>query len=135
MLEICMTDGISATKRGWTKSSYSTACGACVEVKLLADSVFIRDSKFRLLPGQDASEPILSMPAADWERLLAPVASGSIPPDGPVALCEHPDGSADLIDQSGVTLRYTPAEWLAFRLGVRDGQFTLAVLASSATDR
>jgi hypothetical protein len=53
----------------WRKSSRSGATGACVEVRLAADQVQIRDSK-------DPDGPRLSFPPAAWAAFVDAVADG-----------------------------------------------------------
>ncbi|WP_128375121.1 DUF397 domain-containing protein [Streptomyces cavernae] len=55
----------------WTKSSYSTGNGACVEVRSpLVRSLAVRDSKV-----QDG--PVLAFPADSWNAFVAEVSRGS----------------------------------------------------------
>ncbi|MER6953291.1 DUF397 domain-containing protein [Streptomyces sp. NPDC001858] len=52
----------------WTKSSYSTGNGACVEVKSPVQALVVRDSK--VLDG-----PTLVFPADAWSDFVASVKS------------------------------------------------------------
>ncbi|POX56949.1 DUF397 domain-containing protein [Streptomyces sp. Ru71] len=53
----------------WTKSSYSTGNGACVEIKSpLVAAMAVRDSKV-------PEGPILSFPAEAWSAFVASVKS------------------------------------------------------------
>ncbi|MBQ6639567.1 MAG: DUF397 domain-containing protein [Saccharopolyspora sp.] len=62
--------------RGWFKSSYSAAASDnCVEVRLSADHVGVRDSK-------DRSGPPLVVPVAAWNSFLTAAKSGYL--DDPV---------------------------------------------------
>ncbi|MQY20073.1 DUF397 domain-containing protein [Nocardia macrotermitis] len=55
----------------WRKSSYSTGSDHCVEVKFADDTVYIRDSKYLRNPANTpANQPILAVPAADWDNFL-----------------------------------------------------------------
>ena len=56
----------------WTKSSYSTGNGACVEIKspVLA-AMAVRDSK---VPGG----PTLAFPADSWNAFVTEVGSGAL---------------------------------------------------------
>jgi len=54
----------------WIKSSRSAGNGACVEVAFTASGVVaMRDSK-------DRQGPVLSFPAASWQRFVAGVSQG-----------------------------------------------------------
>lgn len=58
--------------RGWFSSSYSAAASDnCVEVRLAAVHIGVRDSK-------DRSGPALVLPSAAWSRLLAAAKSGDL---------------------------------------------------------
>ncbi|MEU6096700.1 DUF397 domain-containing protein [Streptomyces sp. NPDC047079] len=51
----------------WTKSSYSTGNGACVEVKSpLAAALAVRDSKV-------PQGPVLAFPAAAWNAFVTSI--------------------------------------------------------------
>ena len=55
----------------WTKSSYSTGNGACVEVKSpVVRSLAVRDSKVE-------DGPVLAFPADSWNAFVAEVSRGS----------------------------------------------------------
>ncbi|MFB9234254.1 DUF397 domain-containing protein [Plantactinospora siamensis] len=51
-------------RSGWHKSSHSGDNGACVEVRVAAAEVGVRDSK-------DAAGPVLRFPAASWAAFAA----------------------------------------------------------------
>lgn len=55
----------------WKKSSRSSGNGSCVEVRLVDESVQVRDTKL----GEDS--PILGVGAAGWAGFAAAVAAGS----------------------------------------------------------
>ncbi|MER6663797.1 DUF397 domain-containing protein [Amycolatopsis japonica] len=61
------TEFSSTTKSsgGWFKSSYSNATGSCVEVKLLQDSILLRDSKDRT-----ANPPTITFTPESWVAFL-----------------------------------------------------------------
>ncbi|MEV0439990.1 DUF397 domain-containing protein [Streptomyces spectabilis] len=55
----------------WTKSSYSTGNGACVEVKSpVLSAISVRDSKV-------TGGPVLAFPANSWNAFVAEVREGS----------------------------------------------------------
>ena len=60
---MAILQGATAT---WTKSSYSTGNGACVEVKSPSATMAVRDSK--VLEG-----PTLAFPADAWKAFVAAV--------------------------------------------------------------
>jgi len=53
----------------WVKSSYSYACGNCVEVQHEDSSVSVRDSK-------DPSGPVLTFTAGRWKAFIAGCRAG-----------------------------------------------------------
>jgi len=55
----------------WTKSSYSTAQGNCVEVAPVREGTAVRDSK-------DPDGPILRFPADSWRAFLSAVKAGRV---------------------------------------------------------
>lgn len=58
---------LQGTTDTWTKSSYSTGNGACVEVKSpTAAALAVRDSKV-------SEGPVLVFPAAAWNAFVASV--------------------------------------------------------------
>ena len=63
--------------------------------------------------------------AADLSDVTWKSAPGS-DPDDRIEIAELPGGAMALrnpADPNGTVLRYTPAEWEAFVLGARDGEF------------
>ncbi|WP_030561888.1 DUF397 domain-containing protein [Streptomyces aureocirculatus] len=55
----------------WTKSSYSTGNGACVEVKSpVTQAISVRDSKV-------SDGPVIAFPASSWNVFVAEVRSGA----------------------------------------------------------
>ncbi len=58
---------VNLRSRPWRKSSYSAACGDCVEVGQRVDgSIGVRDSK-------DASMPALGFTPAEWQTFVGEV--------------------------------------------------------------
>jgi hypothetical protein len=56
----------------WTKSSYSTGNGACVEVKSpVLSAMAVRDSKV-------PEGPMLAFPADSWNAFVAEVGRGTV---------------------------------------------------------
>lgn len=55
----------------WTKSSYSTGNGACVEVRSPVETgISVRDSKV-------VEGPVLAFPAASWNAFVSEVSRGA----------------------------------------------------------
>jgi hypothetical protein len=101
---------------GWRKSRFSGASENCVEVAPTADGVLVRDTK------DHGNGPVISFTAAAWADFLRDVREGN-----PSATIEtQPAGTS--LHSAGTTLRFTLAEWNAFRAGVLDGDFELATL-------
>jgi hypothetical protein len=59
------TDASNCVEIGWRKSSASTSTN-CVELAIQAEQVAVRDTK-------NTSGPVLTVPTATWQRLLANV--------------------------------------------------------------
>jgi len=53
----------------WRKSTYSLDNGNCVEVRMVDNSVELRDSK-------DRSGPVLRFTPHEWERLVFAITNG-----------------------------------------------------------
>ncbi|OOC07718.1 DUF397 domain-containing protein [Amycolatopsis azurea] len=51
---------------GWFKSSYSNAAGSCVEVRILHESVLLRDSKDRA-----ENQPTFEFSPKSWNSFLS----------------------------------------------------------------
>ncbi|WP_197284886.1 DUF397 domain-containing protein [Sciscionella sediminilitoris] len=125
-----MTVQVSAeTSRltGWFKSSHSSNANACVEVTFAArGQVSVRDSKF----GADSA--VITVPERHWARLLADVLHGTA--DNGVVGIEHTVDGGAVLRGNGAELRYTAREWVAFREGVRTGEFHLAAAEVARTE-
>jgi hypothetical protein len=61
-----------AADRGWFKSSRSASNAACIEVRIAADAVGVRDSK-------DRGGPALAFGAAAWTGFVAALKTGVTP--------------------------------------------------------
>ena len=74
---------------------------------------------------RQGAEPIIEIPVEVWARFLDEVAGRRpIGSNGELLATELPSGDVELRSAaSGTLLRFTPAEWEAFRLGVLDGEF------------
>ncbi len=117
--------------RHWFKSSFSRDATSCVSVSLRraqlprnADTVLVRDDKYT---GDPTNEPIITVPADVWSDFLAIVANEAVTKaeaDAVPAIIRETDGTTTLRDSSGLTLNFTPAEWVAFTRGVQAGEFT-----------
>ncbi|WP_228786499.1 DUF397 domain-containing protein [Nocardia terpenica] len=113
----------------WRTSSYSGSNGGeCVEVAFDDDRVLIRDSKYLRNPANDpASQPVITMSAADWSAFLGAATAGIHITQHDLPTIERADtGEVSLRAADGTVLTYTAAEWLAFTSGVRDGEFAAA---------
>ena len=114
------------TREGaWFKASYSSGCGACVEVRYDADIVSIRDSKYRLNPNNDPiHEPVIALTFAAWQAFLQEVTEvKSVGINNNAWTESAKDGSVTIHSSSGVSLSFTSLEWITFFLGIRGGQF------------
>ncbi len=71
-------EGLESRQRGeWFKSSASADGGCCVEVRILEDSVLVRDSKYGSSGGAAVSaQPVLSYTLDEWQAFLVGVKSG-----------------------------------------------------------
>ncbi|WP_405159766.1 DUF397 domain-containing protein [Nocardia sp. NBC_01499] len=106
----------------WFRSTRSNNGNQCVEVRFDGDAVLVRDSKYRRDPANClADEPIITVTAREWTLFLDTLrASGRTPG----ALTAHTAADGNTMLRHGTTvLGYTPQEWNAFLLGVRDGEF------------
>lgn len=107
-------------RSGWFTSSRSNNGNQCVEVKFDADTVWIRDSKFRREPvGAPAAQPVVVLPAAEWDELIARLRQGRAVPG---LITETPAGGVEM-RRDAVVLSFTRPEWQAFLAGVADGEF------------
>ncbi|MFI7501340.1 DUF397 domain-containing protein [Streptomyces sp. NPDC049687] len=62
---------LQGAAHAWTKSSYSTAQGACVEVRSpITSALAVRDSKV-------PEGPTLAFPAQSWNAFVAEVSRGA----------------------------------------------------------
>lgn len=102
---------------GWFKSSFSNGSGTCVEVRFHDDLVSVRDSKDRR-----PDQPTITITANEWRRFLDSLDTDT-PGDGPLTAAITPTGTLLRAPDQGVTLRFTPAEWRAYLLGVRHHEF------------
>ena len=107
----------------WRKAARSGANGNCVEVKADGTTILIRDSKYLRDPSNDPeTQPIITLNVSQWRDFLDVVAGRSTAPSEP-AITVRPDGSASLTSSDGISLEYTPTEWLYFSEAVVDGEF------------
>jgi hypothetical protein len=112
----------------WRTSSHS-AGGACVEAAPGPRGVLVRDSK------DGGLGPILHLDHVAWRELLAaaaarrPGAAGALRITQGARRTRH--AGAEVVTSwhvgtAGLALHFTDAEWLAFALGVREGEFEFA---------
>ncbi len=65
---------VDPSKMSWRKSSYSAACGDCVEVgQLINGHIGVRDSK-------DAAKAVLGFTAAEWQAFVGEVKRTQLDP-------------------------------------------------------
>jgi hypothetical protein len=111
------------TTLAWRTTSYSENGANCVEVAPVAAGVLLRDTKDR------GAGPVIAFTSEQWTAFLAEVAAGDPSTNGAVEVIRTGDGVYMSARATGVSLRFTPAEWAAFRAGVRDGEFDLLAAA------
>lgn len=118
---------------GWIKSTYSHPNGACLLVKSDGDRVLIKDSKYAQLTDLDPmEEPIISLPAQEWESFRFDIASGRPISTSYLRTTEAADGSVNLVSTYDKTsLVFTSKEWQAFVAGASEGQLDLQALAAA----
>ncbi|MBF6063722.1 DUF397 domain-containing protein [Nocardia terpenica] len=112
----------------WRKSSFSTGSDHCVEVLFTDAAVSIRDSKYLRNPVNDpAAQPIITVPTEHWDMFLQ-LAVGRLDGEFPglPSIEHHDDGGVSIRSEDGITLSYTPAEWIAYVSGIRAGEFAAA---------
>ncbi|HZG92435.1 MAG TPA: DUF397 domain-containing protein [Pseudonocardia sp.] len=119
----------TAVPRPWRSSTHSEGGRACVEVAPGPRGVLVRDSK------DGGLGPILLLDQVAWRELMRsavtrrPVAAGALriaqdvrrtgPAGAEVVTFWH-------VTVAGLTLHFTDAEWVAFALGIREGEFDFA---------
>jgi hypothetical protein len=102
-----MTTQIAGTP--WFTSSFSNGSGACVEVRFRGERVDVRDTK-------DRTGGVLTVTAPQWAAFLG----GS----GKALAVERSGGRWHLRAAGSETvLRFTDAEWRAYRAGAAAGEF------------
>ncbi|WP_378735230.1 DUF397 domain-containing protein [Nocardia brasiliensis] len=113
----------------WFTSTRSNNGNQCVEVRFDGDAVLIRDSKYRRNPAnRPADEPVITVTAHEWSTFLDALRRRERTPG---ALTAHPAADDHTTLRHGDTvLDYTPQEWDAFLLGVRDGEFDRIALTA-----
>lgn len=116
-----------AALRWRTSSRSGTNGGECVQVAFDDGRVLIRDSKYLRDPANDPElQPIVEVPAEHWDTFLQrAVRRDTTVPEGLPAITHLSSGEV-AISHSGTVLTFTAAEWTAFTLGVRDGEFAAA---------
>jgi Domain of unknown function (DUF397) len=70
-----------AGHESWFTSSYSSASGSCVEVKIALDTVSVRDSK-DARPGT----PIISLSKSEWSSFMSAVRASPSSRDEPTGV-------------------------------------------------
>jgi hypothetical protein len=127
-----MRDGHVSKAIGWFKSSRSQGSENCVEVQFAGDRVLIRDSKYLRNPSNEpTAQPIITVPAADWQTFLDAAALTEPRTVFPV-IAPEPDGYVTIHDARGTALTYTPDEWEAFKVGAATGEFAIERAVAAA---
>lgn len=116
----------TGTTASWFKSSFSKEAANCVEVRFSGDSVFVRDSKYLRVPGNDrARQPVIEVPAFRWTAFLASVIDPNRVADPALpAIVRTPFGIS--VTAGETSLLFTADEWIAFVAGVEVGEFAAA---------
>ncbi|GAA5106591.1 DUF397 domain-containing protein [Nocardia iowensis] len=113
----------------WFTSTRSNNGNQCVEVRFDGDAVLIRDSKYRRNPAnRPADEPVITVTAREWTTFLDTLRLRERTP-GVLTAHTAADGHTTL-RHGDTVLDYTPQEWDAFLLGVRDGEFDRIALTA-----
>lgn len=110
----------------WVKATLSSSSSSCVEVACAGRVVLVRDSKFLRDPrnrDRAADQPTIAIPASRWRYFLDLVLEdGEAGGEDLPTIQYATDGNVSL-RLAAVALTYTPAEWHAFRDGIRKGEF------------
>lgn len=102
----------------WQKSSYSNPSGNCLEAKIEAGIILIRDTKLGEL------SPVLQLPLPGWQVFLAEVKGFvTFPASNSIYTSDAYDGMRLESVRSTDVLVFTVAEWDAFLAGARAGEF------------
>ena len=113
----------------WRTSTFSSAGGSCVEVSPGPWAVLVRDTK------DGGLGPILVLDRVAWTTLQTaavtrrPGAAGSLRITTGEQRTLHAGSWTDTnwhVTVAGLNLHFTDSEWLAFALGVREGEFEFA---------
>jgi hypothetical protein len=67
---------IADDQDGWFKSSYSSGAASCIEIKLSADVILMRDSKDPRL-----GRPVISLTKSEWSSFMATVRASPLSRD------------------------------------------------------
>ncbi|MGH3611283.1 MAG: DUF397 domain-containing protein [Pseudonocardia sp.] len=113
----------AATHRaGRRKSTYSDQANGCLEVDFITSGVVgLSDSKL-------VDSPVILFTLGQWTNWLAEVAADELTSaNGAVTVTSRPNAWTVCELATGTTLIFTDAEWIAFRLGAQDGQFTPSI--------
>lgn len=106
---------------GWYRSS-RCATGVCVEVFRGDKFTEIRDSK-DLVDNPDADFASIKVTNECWAGFLLEVLGCESPGrNGAISFARNGQGGVSVFSRETV-LAYDSAEWFAFELGVRDGEF------------
>lgn len=112
----------------WTTSTFSgNNGGACVEIKIEGDTVFVRDTKFRRsAENKNIQQPHIEIPIRLWGEVCDRVTGlTSFALGGTVRIEVHAGGAATF-SSGTVELNFTSDEMDAFAKGIIDGEFAAA---------
>jgi hypothetical protein len=109
-------------RAGWRKSTYSAQQSGCVEVNPSGDCMEIRHSKI-------SDSPVIRFTGEQWSRWLDEVISDHLTnTNGAVAVLLRPGSWTVREASTGTELVFDEQEWTAFRLGAKDGEFSVAAI-------
>lgn len=110
-------------RAGWRKSTYSAQANGCVEVSPNCGGMEIRHS-------QIIDSPVIRFTGEQWSRWLGEVVADNLTnTNGAVTVLVRPDSWTVRDLALGTELTFNQQEWIAFRLGAKDGEFDLVTPA------
>ncbi len=88
-----------------------------MQVRFDGDVTLLADSK------NHGAGPVITLTGAQWGAFLAETLGATPSADAGVTITPLADGGQAVRAADGTELRFTAAEWAAFRAGVADGEF------------